>query len=900
MDALIQKAVKLGLLNEDVKIKVGISGSVQVLGTFEGCLDEEGWPKISSAKLALLFSGGVSYTQNYLIGTVPMYFTASLQASLESAIQACMNDQGQLEPQDISQPGVYSMAFTLGITVENGVGNPQILSGGVQGSGNLKVQFNLPYDSNHTAWSLNASAAFVGSLLGYASGSWVFWNSKELILYQDGQLLPDSGVATLAALDLADVEWVQAGRDYLDKPSAFTANDSLSLLVEEDGQLASAVLQSNVYPYTVPRIAVYSYREGSERTAAVWLQDVTGRSDENRTALYYSTYNGYYWDTPQMVPTGSQTADFAPTLQVVDNQAVALWMKADTVLESGIDVEETASHMEIAYGALGSGTYRTIGLEGLDMLPVLWKDGQGIQIAFVHCPDGLFGEEMEIWRYTEATGEYTLLAEGLSGVDALAVDDGGTLYYSVSREGAQSLYRLTASGGSQRMGDGGKPVWACDRLWWYDGGMVRSTAGDAVPTLAGSDWFLPLEFGGRQAVLFRGGREDGGTILSLSLKDGDWQQPIPLLETEEYLSDVSASASAQTGKLAILANRQTMGEGYEITQADLVYWQVTPGMDLAVTAATYDGTTLIPGEALRVSLQVANRGTEAASLFQVDLYDGETLVSTAYAKEELPSGGSILLTADLPLPETLPGSVTLQVTPLMADEVSPEDNRIPLELRLADVSVEEIAAQTAGDGTVETVVRVVNRGQNTLTDLPVSLHGGAEDGPEAAERQTITSLAPGDVAVLSFVSAAGALEEGGLVYAVVQLTQEQQAVENLLANNTGFAMVQSGVTEADTRFRVYAGTAAENGRASVVVSVENNSGEAVAVSYYIALYQSDGRMVEATTTGLITVEAGERRTAAELTVPYARGLTAKVFVLDGDSRPLLPAWSGAVGEAEDT
>lgn len=715
LDAFLKEAEERGILSETTTVNVGISGGIQILGTFEGYVDENWNPQVSSANIVLIFSAGVSYSQNYFVAGAPMYFKAALKASLKNTIQAWIDKDGFLAPRDTwrePDPTSYSKTFTLGITVENGLGNPRILSGGIQGNGNLSVQFDFPYESNHTKWSLTASAAFVGSLLGFDSGKWVFWNSNELVLYQDGQLLPNYNLSTMAVLDLADVEWVQAGRDYLEEPSEFLANDAVSLQTVDDGKITDNLFKSNVYPYTVPQVVTYSDSTG-EKTAAVWLEDVSGRTDENRTGLYYSIYSGSRWSKPALLPAGSNTADFAPTLQVVDGQPVALWMKADGILESGADMSTTAGHMDIAYGILGSGAYQTIGIAGgMDMLPTLWKDGDGIKIAFVHCPNGPFEGVQEIWVYSEATKEYTKVAEGLSGIDALTADGSGTLYYSVGTEEGQTLYRLTASGsGSETVGSGGKPVFACGKLWWYDNGVVRSTGGDQVPAVEGSDWFLPLNFGGKEAVLFRGTTEDSSsTTLYLSVRDGGWGQLLPLLEADGYLSDVSAAVSAKNGKLHILANRQIMGEDYDITQADLMYYEVTPGMDVAVTDVIYDGTTLIPGEMLNVKLQLANQGTETASLFQVELYDGADLLGTAYAQETLAPGGSTLLTVDLPLPETLPETVTVKVTSLLADDVSMEDNSAQLALRLSDVSVEEISSTTLGDGSVETVVRVVNRG----------------------------------------------------------------------------------------------------------------------------------------------------------------------------------------------
>src|SRR5699024_7288000 len=154
---------------------------------------------------------------------------------------------------------------------------------------------------------------------------------------------------------------------------------------------------------------------------------------------------------------------------------------------------------------------------------------------------------------------------------------------SVAAEDSQTLYRLTASGTSETVGSGGKPVWACGKLWWYDNGVIRSTGGDQVPAVEGSDWFLPLNFGGSEAVLFRGTSEDSdNTTLYLSVKDGSWGQLIPLLEAEGYLGDVSASVSSKSGKLLILANQQTItvekdatgNDIYQVERADLMYYEV--------------------------------------------------------------------------------------------------------------------------------------------------------------------------------------------------------------------------------------------------------------------------------------------------------------------------------------
>ena len=150
-----------------------------------------------------------------------------------------------------------------------------------------------------------------------------------------------------------DDEWSQPSREYLSSQSEFVANDmSISLYSMSGSQTISEVFKTNTYTYTDPQYV--TFEDGTE--LLVWVDDDSNRIiDENRTALYFSYNNGSNWTEPAIVWQDS-TADFNPSLKVIDDTAYLIWINSNTEFIGGESLVEIAEATEIAYACFEPGS----------------------------------------------------------------------------------------------------------------------------------------------------------------------------------------------------------------------------------------------------------------------------------------------------------------------------------------------------------------------------------------------------------------------------------------------------------------------------------------------------------------------------------------------------------------
>jgi len=883
MNSLVDDLNKRGGLADAPKSNIGIAFGARILGTFEGYIDEDLKPVLTSVKAAFIFEGEAKYMQSFLVAAAPMYFEAAIKAKLEAALLFRVNAEGKLAPQPEPLTG------TLEITVGTGFGHPDVLSGGVEGSGELEIKFWLPYDKNDTSWILSAKAAFVGSIVGAIQTEWVFWRSEQLKLYENGVPFPDGAPwdVWLMTEDLAEGQWVQAPRAYLDAPSEFLANQ-VSLLEDGSGTADSNVFKSNLYPYNEPQIAVYG--RNMDRLVAVWVDDVgeDEKIPENRTRLFYSTCVDGVWSQPMQIFSGryDRYAEFAPRLQTTEDGNVLLtWLKASERFSGSETMEELCSKMDVWSATMDRyDTYfsswsqqQLSTAEGMDMSPSL--DDAGETGAWLHTPNGPFGADQTIVFNNWPNGTVDLVT-GLSGVDTVSISpDGAFVAYSAVTDDVRQVWTVSTADGTQTcLGSGSKPIYAEGKLWWYDSGVIRSDAGDAVPGAVGSDRFQVLTVGGMTAVLTTAKNEAGSWTVYASYNNGGWTQPAPLLETENFLGAVTA-AGDETGVIHVMTNRQTLTENYTVEQADLLYHAIAVGAELSAAGAFYDSNTLIPGGTLAATIKVENRGSTPMSMALAKILDGETVLGETVISELPEPGQTGYVQAQCQLPEVLPETLTVVVEPLLETDVNLENNRCVLSLLLQDVSVEEMASNVIDEnGTVETMVRVVNRGQTTLSGIAVGLQIGTEDGSAAAGDQTIGTLEPGGVELLRFVSTA--LLPGDLVYAVARTDSD---LENSLSNDRNFTQVRTPFEEPETELQLYA-TAEDTGESlQVFAGVENNTAQAASGWLCAAVYE-DGKLVELAAFTAYELAPGSRLSLEPFSVFENR--TVKLMVLNGSYAPV--------------
>jgi len=198
------------------------------------------------------------------------------------------------------------------------------------------------------------------------------------------------------------------------------------------------------------------------------------------------------------------------------------------------------------------------------------------------------------------------------------------------------------------------------------------------------------------------------------------------------------------------------------------------------------------------------------------------------------------------------------------------------------------------NGTAETTVQVVNRGQTTMSGMTLELRVASQDGTVIGST-VIPALTPDEVALLTLETSEGVLNAGDLVYAVIPMTDAQLAKENIEYNNAGFAQVQSlrPVALGDT-CETYFSVEETGDVVQVVLDIANYSDEAVTGTYCAALYQG-GKCLEVGAACQIATNINEAENLAAFTFDAPNGTAeVRVFLLDEQFRPAGEVWSQTI------
>lgn len=862
LSRLLEENAKEGNLPDAAVANVGVSGEMRLLGYIEGFYDyATGKMELSQIGLGVAFKGSASYTQSYWVGSTPMYLTASVKGALEQAMNVYKDANSST-----LIPGKESMKISFGITLENGVGYPDLLTLGISGSGTLTMKETLPHTDESTGtWTLSASASVTASAAGFSTTTTI-WNSDQLVLYENGTVLPGSGARAMRILDdPAGLTWRSVFKNY-QSDSCFVANEEIALFstaAAEDSAVTSKSFQTGAYPYAEP-LLIGSY--------AFWLDAKAGR-----TTLYYSVCKKGSWSDPAPVDSTNTTgSDYSPVawMDGIGNILLA-WCRTP----GGTTLEAATGGMDICVSCIPANGSEPVAtsvftVEGADMLPALGMADGRLRVAWINSPGGIFATEGQQLYTADGTltsdgiiwAEPVLTASGLGGVDGLALDASGSVWLTQG-SGSRSLYQLYGGTPVLVQENASKPSLHGGVIWYYNtaSGTVDSVEGASYPAVPGSDWYRWLD--SSDTLLVHGHDTDGNSVIYASYQGAALTELMCLTGSVVGIG----AAESDDGILLLVAHLASEAEG-----SDLVLYQVADGIRASFTGLAYDPTTLIPGGTLSVSVDVENRGSEDIRYFRI-----QSGTEEVYAAKALAPGESGTLSFELPLTDTLADNIALTITPGgMAEDG--EAVSLTLPLRLADVSLEEMYVQSGADGSAEVTLRVVNRGQTELNSIAVSLHADTADGAEAAASQTVSTLAPGDVATLTFSVPAGRIGETGVFYAVAELADG--TAENLRANNTAFArLVAEQVRDTCS---IFASATAVDGGVRVAVSVENYSQKSYCGTFCAAVYRN-GQMVAVDTSTLQTLVPGDMRSVLDCTLPVSHGdLEVKIFVLDSDGRPV--------------
>ena len=534
------------------------------------------------------------------------------------------------------------------------------------------------------------------------------------------------------------------------------------------------VFLANVQTYCEPKIVSL----GGNKMMLLYIDDVTSRSAENRSALVYSVFDGSQWSSPLLVHDDA-TPDFTPEVYADNNGEVHIvWQNAKTVFDSDITLDEMAPEMEVYYASWNGNSFEnvtsltdnnlyesrhTIAFSGTD-ISVVWQENSG------NDPFGLTGTN-QICRKQFRNGSWDnteTIATGLNPINSIA-----TTYVGTNNVVAYTAKTNTDNTSMDDL-----------EVFYYDGTITRIT-NDTIPDCSVtflenilywiSDNTVVSVIGGDDEVQITDVVQIADSVTNINaIKNVNGQKAIVWSQDDatdtkiygvycnESTSEFSVALPLSEGDGVIRGWDAMMMpdgriqlsycaaemleepvEGKPYGQLNLIQKSADKFFDISIgQMVTYDGNVVPNGEII-LSADVVNNGSENVEKVDVAILalDGG-IVQTNTIDINLAAGDS----KSLDIPFSLPSEITkteyhLKITPHGAEDISPTDNLSSFVVGYADLAIQEIEEERTSNGR-KLVITVINQGYEPADGIFKVIDGGISQ--EVFCSNSISQLTPGE------------------------------------------------------------------------------------------------------------------------------------------------------------
>lgn len=263
---------------------------------------------------------------------IPVYLRLRGSANIRTLVLAQGDAETKLDlaygwfpkPADLSGTQFGGVvAFGMVAAIGGGVGTRGVLSAGLEG----ELDFNIAYEpwnncKGTLTLMLNADIDVLVIPLHFTLAK------KEFNLFQTDDFKQFDWIsdikptgATAQALDSLSRSDLAGSVGTFSRTEAMSAwNGVVNEIVPNDGGVIKTTLQNNIFKHPEPQ--VLSLGEGIK--ILFFINDDTSRGDYDRSALYYSVYNGNSWSEPALVQDDG-TLDYEPYAKLVGNRVLVAW-----------------------------------------------------------------------------------------------------------------------------------------------------------------------------------------------------------------------------------------------------------------------------------------------------------------------------------------------------------------------------------------------------------------------------------------------------------------------------------------------------------------------------------------------------------------------------------------------
>ena len=814
------------------------SASVSAKGYGEGYIDMSK-PGTFEIKVGVILSGKGSgkYTQYFMAGPVPFYVSIEAGASISGAATLsvkCGNSHIQ------SEGGVGTLSGKIYLTPKAAIGIEGMINVGISGTGACNYTWK-PKDDYTKIW-LTAYLELEAECFGWELNLWKSPEASYTIYESPGanaasaQAFYDS--MTTRVYD--SYAYTIMDRSYQKKGIEGTRTTFGIGINDESGNC----VQSYVYPAADPKLVT-----AGNKFYLFWLQDIPGRSSENRAAVVYaSSEDGASFTAPQQLVAESenQTLDNGVDVYVDNGKIYVCWQDASKSFSSGMSLNEVAQSQIISYAVIDASTGNVLSHEtvtetaGCYLQPKIYVSNGQPQIAWIQnsmtSANGIWGADNQetLQKYDFATGVTETLSIG-DGKEKIVSMDG-----AVGSSQAGVVYALDTDGDLQtisdriiyydtRLGSGGSrtaltsgagmynnPVSEGGSIYWYsDGNISYTTIGsNAVANIyeeeradIGSN-FRVLSERDQTEILWNAIAYETGKVALYGIHssgNGQWTSPYVIEQTDSEMTG-AVSGSLRNGIPYIsYMHIQYMDDGSKCHS--LCVTQKKNVTDTVLNYAGYEYEELKPGQTLPITVELTNKGNTAIDNVEMKI-DGASIGTESVNLGAGETGTFVLNQYTVPEGISSYSEHTLTVAAVSEENVS--DNDYAIGIGYTDIKV--LCSQRLQDENTWLDISVLND-SDIASDVTLNIRADKEDG-EVLYTEDLGTIEGGKG--VSMTVNLRKYEDSCCTYFVEAVSGTEDVIEgnNIVFVYTGFGTdIPGGELVSDPRF--YTVTFQSNGGSEV-------------------------------------------------------------------------------------
>lgn len=746
-----------------MKKNLVIEGDLSCQALLELKVEDDGL-RLLSGGVVLTFEGEVSTSVNLPPPWTVVYVAFGVEGEFLADAKLRIKDDSTLADPKIEAAADIGMSLAPYLGVGLGVRNLLSVEAGLKGE--LGANLSLPMKSMEKGFSLDLTGQVYFRAAALALEFERTWDFFKLGLY------PKVGLASLASIDSMN-QFKLIDRSYLAPAGAVTT------------QAAADTFKSNIYPYG----SVKTARLDDGRILMVWLDDDTSRPGlADKTALYYSIYEGGAWSVPAQIENDG-TADFDFDLAAFGTTAAIVWQDTEKTFDANKDAEELAKEMAASTSLSFSEFDGYNGNTWSAPISVTKPNG-----VYEYCPSMVYtwgywriawmrnasgglipetdGEGVSVY-YSEIDYDGTIteaapVCENVPYVYGIkSTDDSVIIIKDANGDPATEDYTLTLDGTDIYTTD--SPIADLQ----YDGSIYFIENGGIMEMSASGGGENPrkiIDAPGACGFDIATGTliyevQDGYTsnLYASYYMDGGWGNPVPITDFNEKIRSWDAQYD-ENGEIIIsaaLADIQVENDEI-IDPTRLVCTNAEIREDLAVNYVTVSDN-VTPGRMAEFTVNVTNRTMNDIEGLNITLSGESGELYSGTVDDVIPAGESADVTVSVTLPEGF-GCQTVTAT-VSADGLTDSDTSNNSASTLAgqgNLSVEINDYKLKIDGTAEVTVR--NTGCGEISGAVLTVTG---DNGETLYTEELGTVAGGERRKITVPVDGKYLEDGSGLTAVI-------------------------------------------------------------------------------------------------------------------------------------